>query len=249
MSTTQLVTITPQALAQGGIGFSDDQLSPSPLELVQRTTQVEGAIPGKFRDKESNMHFDVMEIIPLAFSKSRVLFPPGGDLQKEPLCRSNDGFVPANNVLQRQASRCDLCPRGSWEGYNKSTGEGKPDCAEQLKLLFIERSTGLPYHITVKGRSLTPMKMFQRTLAKFNKISQGKGLNLNIFDYTTTMKSLPVKGPKGSYFVVQFAPPVAIKEEDRGKFGPLYEAFVLMRAAKQNQVEQQVEAEDQLEDA
>jgi hypothetical protein len=246
---SELVHITPQALAVGGIGFTNEDLTPSPLELVQRTTQVDGAIPGKFRDKESNMHFDTMDIIPLAFSEGRVLFPPGGDLKSDPLCRSNDGIVPAPNALQKQAARCDLCIRGSWANYNKQTGEGKPDCAEQLRLLFIERTTGLPYHITAKGRSLTPMKMFKRTLAKYNKMSQAQGSNLNIFDYTTTLKALPVKGPKGSYFVLQFTPPVALKEEDRGKFGPVYEALVLARAAHQQATAVEKEVEEQLQDA
>lgn len=220
---------TQTALSAGGLGFDDGETLPSYIELVQRTSQVDGAIPGKFRDKESNQHFDSLELIPLQFSTSRVLFPPGGDLNQEPLCRSNDGIVPALKVLQPQASSCSNCSQSSWDGYVKGSGVGIPQCKEKMRLLFIDRETNLPYYLTVGGRSIQPMKSFYRTLKKYHTIAKAKGEVVNIFDFATTIRPLAIKGPKGSYFVATFDPPKRVKESDLGKFGPLYTQLVLQR--------------------
>jgi hypothetical protein len=104
-----------------------------------------------------------------------------------------------------------------------------PDCKEKMRFLFIDRETQLPYYLTVGGRSIQPMKAFKNTLFKYNKIAQARGEVINIYDFTTTIRALPIKGPKGSYFVVTFDPPVRVKESDLGKFGPLYTELVLRR--------------------
>lgn len=222
---------TQTALVAGGQGFEDSEILPSYIELVQRTTQVDGAIPGKFRDKESNQHFDTIELIPLQFSTSRVLFPPGGDLNQEPLCRSSNGITPALNVIQPQASSCSTCAQSDWSNYVKGSGQGMPGCKEKMRLLFIDRETQLPYYLTVGGRSIQPMRSFKRTLDKYYQIAKAKSEALNIYDFTTTIKALPIKGPKGSYFVATFDPPKRVRAEDLGKFGPLYQQLVNRRNA------------------
>lgn len=224
------------ALVAGGQGFDESDFQPSYIELVQRTSQVDGAIPGTFRDKESNQHFENIEIIPLQFSTSRVLFPPGGDLNQEPLCRSSDGITPALKVLQPQASSCESCSRGSWDNYVKGSGVGMPDCKEKMRLLFIDRETQLPYYLTIGGRSIQPMRAFKRSLNKFYSIAKARGEVVNIYDFTTTIHALPIKGPKGSYFVVTFDPAKRVRDSDLGKFGPLYSQLVLRRNAAAKQI-------------
>lgn len=197
------------------------------MELVQRTSQVEGAIPGKLRDKESNEHFEELEIIPLRFATSRVLFPPGGDLTADPLCRSNDGIRPVLNVLQPQANECGNCSRGSWDDYGSN---GRiPDCKEKMTLLFIDRNSGLPYYITVGGKSLAPMKKLKKILNKYGFMARSKGENIGIYDFATKIRPIAVKGPKGSYYILMFEPPVRVREADLGKYGPIYQQLVQRR--------------------
>lgn len=258
MSTDNLVPQIPlppgSGLVQGGgLGFSADDIKPSPVELVN-TDKDRDEDPtlqfGFYRDKESNMYLGdekgAVQCIPLAFRTGRVLFPPGKTFGLPALCRSWDGIKPAEGVPEKQAALCASCVKSSWQNFKKSTGEGVPDCKETMTLLFLERTTGLPYLYTVKKKALPEMKNLKKTLTKYHLMSKGKGEVLNIFDFTFVMRSTKIAGGQGSkYYIPNFSGIMAVKPEDRGKFGPLYESLVVMRAAAMDRAVQQEEAATQ----
>jgi hypothetical protein len=230
MSTQIVSTIQPAAgnsLALV-VGFEDFKLSPAVLKLVQNTTTDEGAVKGKLFDTLAKSNFDQMRIVPLSIKTGRVYFPPGGDLGSEPLCRSNDGIKPSEDAQIPQSPKCETCDHGDkmWKNF-KATGQ-KPDCQEKFRLLFINRETGLPYWMTVGGKSVRHVKDLKKAIYRDILAGRMKGELRNIFDYSFEIKPVSVQGRKGTYYELSFVN--LEKIQNIGEFGPLYEAFVRQHA-------------------
>jgi hypothetical protein len=233
---TELVHINPNtALApSGGLGLEGFQLKPTVIKLVQRTTNIEGAQPGKLLDPLANNHFDTLQAVPLSFRVGRVYFPPSGELGAEPICRSDDGIVPAPNAVSPQAAKCANCDHGDkmWKSFRQT--KKKPDCQESHTMLFIARDTGLPYFITVRGASVSQLKKLKEAIYRDFLIQKGKGEPRNLYDYTFEIKPVFIQGGKGSYYVLSFSNLKRILTP--GEFGPLYEEFVLRRKLDQTEI-------------
>lgn len=247
MSSTALVpsgnnTALAVAATAGLGGFS---ISPSGIAMVQKTSQVEGAIPGKFRDRDSGNHFDELTVIPLQFRITRVLFPPltEGGFGSEPICRSDDGQYPANNAAVPQCTSCANCDNGpkAWNTYKQT--KQKPSCQEKLQLMFIDRDTSLPYYITFGGMSVGTMKRIAKSILKDVMVAGKKGIERRIYDYTFKMKPQFIQGPMGSYYVVGVSDLKVVANP--GEFGPLFEEFVLKQKEQEadEQVSRAVDAE------
>lgn len=240
---TSLVPANSTALSTSVEGLDGFTIKPSGIEMVQRTSRSEGAIPGKFRDKDSGAHFDSMKVVPLRIRSTRVLFPPGGELGAEPICRSDDGRVPSESAAVPQCTRCDLCDHGPkvWAQFKKT--KIKPDCQEKLQMLFIDRETSLPYYITIGGMSVGTFKRIISSIIKDMKVAEKKGMSRKLYDYTFEMKPQFVQGSKGSYYVLGVNGLHVV--QNPGEFGPLYEEFVLNQQAaeSENTVDDAIEGE------
>lgn len=231
MSENALVQLTPQptAIQQGGLGLEGFQIKPANMKLVQRTTTGEGVIPGKLLDDLSGAHFDSVQVVPLAIKLGRVLFPPDGELGAEPICRSDDGIVPSPNAAVPQSPKCGTCDRGPkmWANY-KNSGK-KPDCQEKYRLLFVLRDTGLPYFLTVSGKSITNLKKLKDAIFRDVISARAKGQNLSLFDYTFEIKPTFIQGKKGAYYVLNFQN--LAKIANPGEFGTHFAEFVMRQKA------------------
>ncbi len=208
-------------VSEGLEGFS---LKPAIMKLVQNTTTDEGAVKGKLFDTLSKSNYDGMQVVPLSIRLTRVLFPPNGDLGAEPLCRSNDGIVPSPDAQVPQCEKCANCDMGPkvWKNF-KSTGK-KPDCQEKYRMLFIDRESGLPYFITIGGKSITRLKALKDAIYRDVLSCKMKHEIRSVYDYTFELKPIPVTGKRGNYYELSF---VNLKKiSTPGEFGPLYEQFV-----------------------
>lgn len=262
VESTALVTIAPTAaiVPAGGLGFGNSRmfkLKPAILEIVQRTTK--GARPdefGKFRVKDTGELFDELHIVlAMAPQEKRVLFPPGGDLGCDPICRSNDGLVPAPDALVPQANKCGfvddrgyfqaMCKSASWNAWKKSRkSEDKPACQEKTQLAFWERTTQLPFILSVGGKSVSPIRTAMQHVARLAEVLRAKGQNPNIFDFSMKVKAVEEVGRRGTYYVLAFSDIATVKEEDKAKFGELY-----MQFAARGQEQVAAEMEEALNDA
>src|SRR5690242_4094759 len=83
------------SLATSGLGFDDMYVKPTMVELVQRTTRRADATPGKLYDVLTQTTLDSLRVVPLKIARGRVMFPEGGELGAQPICRSNDGVTPS----------------------------------------------------------------------------------------------------------------------------------------------------------
>lgn len=214
-------------------GFEDVRLKPTNIELVQRTSRVEGAIPGKLRDVLTGAHFDTIEAVPLRIFKGRVMFPPGGDLNAEPICRSNDGVVPSKFAKFPQAANCKACPKGQWVNGQK------PACSEKWRVLLINRETGLPRYLTVGGMSLKPLKLLTEQIKQDIEMAKYKGQIRLPYGYAFTIGSQFVQGQKGSYYILKFTDVKYMSNPD--EFGPLFKEYVMR---SNQQIEEQMATQD-----
>jgi len=246
--THALAKVNPmQAIIAAADSFGDDIIAkPSFLELVQPmsgSAQEGGAVVGQFRDKDSGMQWDVMNIVVLQQSKGRTYWQADANLGDDPICKSRDGKFPIfdNPKLVAQSKDCKSCEHASWANYDAKTKKGIPQCKEQRRILLIERDLGLVFIYTAKKMALKPINTFLETLWKFHKISEaqqkmGRGNVVPIYGFVAEMKSEKKVGPKGTYYVPKFGVPKVIS--DITEFGPVYTKYVL----RNNIIEQADEA-------
>jgi len=173
MNTTEIATIDPtpgQVMPPSafeevdGTGLSDYiKLKPSRLALTQHTTtNPQGSNPGQILDDESGQVYDDIKLVILKMHTARVFFKPGDKIAKgaEPLCRSWDGKVPANDVKQRQSNSCASCPQSQWEDKTA------PPCKEKLELAVATVEDEMPHYFSVGGKSISPIRKVLGTISK-----------------------------------------------------------------------------------
>lgn len=228
----QALTTTNQAV---GLPASEDltglgtlELKPTKLNLLQPTTRdKKGGQAGQYLDVLTGELFDEITVVPLRFSKTRSMFPPGNDLDVQPICRSNDGIVPAIDVDTPQAAQCAQCPNSRWSIVNGK--KQKPACPEKYRFLVVLKDNGMPKWLNVGGASIAP---FLETMNRikyviFNNGLKGEGPPLELFDFYFTMSS----NNEGTYFTMKFKDVKKVLEP--GTFGPLFEQYVVSAKAYQ----------------
>lgn len=95
-----------------------------------------------------------------SFHKKRVLFSPDATYEdgEAPICYSNDGIVPAQEVEKKPAEKCSVCPYAAWGsavkfGYLKGKSR-----AQACKLKMV-----VDFNI-VRGQERKAMGLFRLTL-------------------------------------------------------------------------------------
>jgi hypothetical protein len=206
------------------------------MVVVQKTTRDPNATPGMFKDMVTGQQFKTVQIVPLQIQVNpgpRVLFEEGSAFGADPICRSNDGLVPAANALVPQNATCKGCKHSSWANWKN--GKGKPPaCKENARLLFVERESYLPYYMLAKGKSVAQVKAFLGAIMRHAATALAKGQRLGIFDFTAEMFLENVVDSRGAYYVVHFKAPgdnagLVGRVRTVGEFGPIYHELVKRR--------------------
>ena len=242
---TQLVQIDPQqALVAGGVGLDSDlfKLRPATIEIVQKTTRQEGAIPGKLRVTATNEHFDEMQVA--------MLFPPveqrayfeGEEFTKESkLCFSLDNLKPHDKAAIPQAMACGFynskgqyitqCPKADWSKYRLTKARADmPPCRNYYHVILADRATQMPYYLNVRGTSIDPFKTAMQNVARLIAKMQAAGQKPNIFDISFKIYPVSQTTKKGVYYTFGFKDFAPIAVDDRAKFGDLFLDFAARRA-------------------
>lgn len=253
---TNLATMNDRqnaAIAAGGLGLDGAAaLRPTPMVLVQPTTDVQGIMPGVFLDRMTGTQFPELDLVLLSIQTFREKYPSAEFKRGErPICKSRDGVMPIldnPDLIVVNPSGCATCPAASWDGYNYKTKTGpKPTCREKRRLIFIEAATGLPFFMTVQGKAVKTIKLLVESITR-NAIMQNKKFEIeaaktgnknprkmNLFDYKITLASQRTD----AYFslVVKSVNPMAQSEAEQ--FGPMYMELI----ARKREIEEQIEAE------
>lgn len=251
---TDLVLVPPQPNAVGFptpeedfTGLGDVRSKPGNIVLIQPTTRESyGGRPGQFIDTFDNSIHDAIDVVGLRHSVGRVYFPEGGDLNAEPLCRSNDGKVPSPFIMHPMASKCGdwangrfvaTCPKAMWIG-------GKPSaCRDTRRLVVAMKETGMPAFLNVRSTSIKPYEMALNSIKKDIALNfQKNGLKLFLYDYTFTIKSQ--KAPpnsKGVFYILSFESIKRVPEP--GQYFSLYNQTVVQYKSLLEEEQQSAVAE------
>lgn len=211
---------------RGGVGLTSKRLvvKPDRILLVQPTSK-EGT-PGRFRFASTGEEFSSLQLVHLKDDEGRQLYLEGASEMKKDnlICFSTDGIVPHSSSRVRQNDVCAGCPKSDWTKWRASHKVSDlPPCKEVLNAMVLERSTGLPYFLSLKGRSITNYDEVLQSIARECIKLQAKGENPNVFDFSFELTTEKYK----AYYVVKMASrPGLIKAEDRSRFGELYERYV-----------------------
>lgn len=226
----------------GGLGFLNNKsnifrVKPATVELVQNMTKQEGAIPGKFRQTQTNQHFDSMHVVLLFEPVEQRSYMTPGEFSKEArLCFSLDGIKPHDDAVAPQAMLCERCPKSSWERYEAAKKAGKkgedlsrtkPECDKYWHTFLLDRTTRSPYYFNFRKTLVKPFTNAMQSLAGIAAVARANGSNPNLFDFS--FKMTPKKIPNTSYYGIHFSDFALMQEEDRAVFGGVYLDFINSR--------------------
>lgn len=180
MSTQGLTILGQTDIERGGLGLNSRifAITPSTIEIVQKMTRAEGAIPGKLRVTDTNSHFEEMQVVMLKEPQEQRAYFEGDEFSKDSkICFSLDNIEPHEKAKIIQAPKCGYrdatgrfvptCPQASWEKWRQTKQRvDLPKCKEYWHIVLADRVTQLPYYMNVRGKSIEPFVKAMKTLVK-----------------------------------------------------------------------------------
>jgi hypothetical protein len=188
------------------------------LSIVQPTTP--DAAPEQIGKLRTNMGevWESATFIVLRQSRSRVLFPTTYNRNNEPLCRSHNGIVPANDIegATPMHSSCEvdpanpkkfLCQYANW-GMEKGKAV-PPRCSEVYNLLLLERASYQPMWWSAKNTSFGPVIALLNSIARLKTTKQRTSQDrlareIGLWSFATEMTVNRVINDSGTFYVPKF---------------------------------------------
>jgi len=201
-------------------GETEDSSGIDDLRIVQKTCDdVLDHLKSFYIPRQNNTIIESMRCALLFVFKSRSMFPEVYKKGQQPLCRSNDGFTPAGNILDENENAIPAlgevcgpdravgqCKYAKWSGGRKNPVP--PKCGDGHNLVLIDLDSGTPYIFKCASTSITPYKAFVRELKKAGRelqIETGMKTKDCMFSFTLAVNPEPKKGPKGSAYLPMFS--------------------------------------------
>jgi hypothetical protein len=205
-------TSSTTALASVPVGleelYEDDLVIPR-VSVVQPTSR-EGT-PGRLRSNLTGDERETIDLVVLRVQRGKVLWST--TLGEDPVCKSNDGLVPAASVEHPQSDRCcevrgphlrPVCPAATW----------RPTPGNVYVLVCLDLASEQPFMLSIHGSGLRSVRILRSVLLQ---------RRLNLFDAAVTLKLRKQTNSRGSYFTPEF---VNIRLIDPpGRYRDRYEQF------------------------
>ncbi len=216
-----------------GGASSSFRVKPAQVELMQKTSRAEGALEGKFRNSLTGEHYDSIHAV-LIFdpTKPRSMYENDNEFGVPPVCYSMDGITPSDNAANAQALRCATCRHSDWSRWKKNgkKREDIPKCKERRVMFLVDRSSKIPYKLTVRGKSVSEYQKAMDTIAGLAELYLAQhGHYPELHDFSFKITTIRKVDAKGVYYVMVFDEIGLIREEDRAAFGALYQKFLAQR--------------------
>ena len=262
MSTALAVLNSEIALAtnQGGHGIDFGarifRVKPSTLTIVQANSQAEGATKGKLRISQTGDEYEKMTMVLLSTptEKRSYYFGKPGTLNRTPenlMCfcskvirdrKGNEISGPDDDVRVPGAVKCASCPKSDWSKYRQSKDRDDiPPCDLFYRALFLDTEYQMPLQWYLRSSAKTAFEQGMDNLSRKFAMMKAKGLNPNIYDVSFEVTTKKVTKNNLVTYVPVFSNFKLITPEDREKFGEIYEQFVgLAEAADDDTVEAEV---------
>jgi hypothetical protein len=203
-------------------GWADDGNSDIPIahpiiSLIPPIAATKELLAGEFKHSDMEKSTATLEVVILYRRETRALFEKGSN---DPVCRSDDGKVPARNmplwdlervILDKKGEvsvpnfpgQCNNCPFSEW------IDNSPPACGNSYVLL-VDRGDGDLAQLRVKGTSIKPYRDF------IAKKPHGKPT----YFFRTTITAVPKEKGMNRWFEMRFkAEPLA--EEDARRYDHL----------------------------
>jgi hypothetical protein len=248
------------------------QLKPKTLELVSKSTQQEGAIPGTFRVTSTNESFkELRAVILFEPLEQREKYRKGEYNKDSKECFSLDNVQPHPKARTPYALYCANCSQGdnvNWPKYRAAAAKGitgealsayLPPCRKFWHLFIAARETQRPYYFNVKGGSVSP---FESAMQNVADLFQMIGQNIKAENKAKALKGEPLTPmpdsigdiiwhisftmyswqKNGGQFKLGMKDFKVMTPEDRADFGKIIEDVKKRREAGQLQTQEASEA-------
>jgi len=217
----QTAVATYQEPFDNGLGELDagDLIIPR-LTITQPTTpDISAEQVGKFCINVTGDYQDSMRVAMVKLTKSRILFPEKYKRDNEPLCRSHDFQLPANDIVgaEPMATSCGLitgekkkhiCPYANW-GTDEKGNQTPPRCQETWNLLIVDINTYMPMWMSVKSTALKPLR---KIVSAVSMICQAKRLPMWSLGFDMVVEK--VTNDSGTFYVPIFSGLTALAPDD-----------------------------------
>jgi len=172
-------------LERGDIGM------PPRLRISQQNRPIENTQPGQIVNTLTGGVFDAVEFVPMVFlPTTRVMWPQTFSADNQPVCVSDDGKYPLNDLnraTEPQSGPCAQCPYGQF-GEDSTP----PACKAQRNFLLLGLPDYEPVILTLSSTGIAAAKQLT-ALAKMAGLRK-----------TITMTTRQVNSDKGTWFAPVF---------------------------------------------
>ena len=216
--------------------YEDDLVIPR-VTIVQPTSR-EGT-PGRLRSNLTGDERERIDLVVLRVQRGKVLW--SATLGDDPICKSNDGLVPATSVEHPQSDRCciaagrhlkPVCPAATWRAKDGNGGRLEPPaCRDTYSVIALDLATETPFLMALHGSGLRAVRVLRTVLLQ---------RRLNIYDAACTLRLRKQTNGRGTYFVAEFTNVHPV--EPSGRFRDQYEQFAAYEP--EGTYEAEKEAED-----
>ena len=190
------------------------------LTITQPSTpDIDTANQGKFCINITGDFHDNMRVAMIKLSKSRILFPEKYKRDNEPLCRSHDFKVPANDIpgATPMCDTCGLLPLAPGEKNAKhkcayanwGADNEPPRCQEVWNSLIVDLESYMPMWFSLKSTALKP---FRKIVSAISMISQAKKIPMWGMGFNMTLEK--TVNDSGTFYVPAFSGLVALDKAD-----------------------------------
>jgi hypothetical protein len=186
------------------------------LTITQPTTpDIDTANVGKLCINVSGDFLDKMRVSLIKLTKSRILFPEKFKRDNEPLCRSHNFLVPANDIKDA-TPMCDtcglvpgdtkkhVCPYANWGSDNTP-----PRCQEVWNLLIVDIDTYMPMFFSVKSTALKPLR---KIVSAIQMVSMAKKIPMWGLQFEMTIEK--TINDSGTFYTPVFSMLSALAKDD-----------------------------------
>lgn len=195
-----------------GLGALDsaDLIIPR-IVVGQAQSQCPDEAKGKFYCEVTGDAKEKIIMVVLKMEKSRVLFPKEFSRDSEPLCRSHNFIVPADDIdnATPMAVTCSECPYSGWSKDEKGKQKA-PRCNECWNLLIVDLDDYTPAWFSMKSTALKPAR---RVMSALKMRAAAKRLPACAFSFEATIGKRT--GDSGDSYLPAFSGIKELDDDDR----------------------------------
>jgi hypothetical protein len=243
-----------------GVNFGSKflKLKPATINIVQPSSQAEGAIKGHLRIGETGDQFKEMWVALLAEPTEQRAWYTGepGQLNRSAenlmcYCRNvvRDEFTskeltgPDPKAKVPQAVLCASCSKADWSKYRQNKiKENIPPCDDYYHAMLIDTVFKMPLQLYVRSKSKAPFDAGMDNITRLLWKMKSQGKIPNIYDIKFKLSTKALTTGKNVSYILNLSDFDIITDEERIEFGEAFARNAARVAQMDGQAQAQIEA-------